>query len=319
MRPISVVVATCNRPQELAACLDSLLAQTHPADRILVVDDAPGGDLTPAVVRRFGPDARVQYVKGGRAGLADAHNRGLSHVQTELVAFTDDDVIADPDWLAHITAGFDLTDRVGCVTGLIEPLELKTDAQRMLDDYAGFSKGDQRRIFDLGDHRPDDPLFPFAAGQLGSGANMAFSRSALAEMGGFDPALGAGTKAQGGDDLSAFFEVIQLGYRLVYEPAALVKHRHSPDFSVLERQVHGYGVGLTAYLTKSIIGNPRLIPQVIRQMPAAVAHITSPDSAKNQRLPALYPRNLVRRERIGMVKGPFAYLASRRASSRGDA
>ena len=85
---------------------------------------------------------------------------------------------------------------------------------------------------------------------------MAFSLEALQEMGGFDPALGAGTRARGGDDLAAFFDVLQHGYRLVYEPAAVVRHRHAREMAVLERQVHGYGVGLTAYLTSCLAAPP---------------------------------------------------------------
>src|SRR6185312_6444167 len=110
--------------------------------------------------------------------------------------------------------------------GRIVPYELVTRAHAWMEGYAGYDKGTSRRVFDLGEHRPEDPLFPFTAGSLGSGANMAFDTSVLRAMGGFDPALGAGTRARGGDDLAAFFEVLQRGHRLVYEPAALVRHRH---------------------------------------------------------------------------------------------
>ena len=313
---ISVVVATRNRPRELADCLQSLLDQTHPPARVLVVDDAPGGDLTPAVVSGFARRGPVKYVEGARRGLAAAHNRGLDDVATPIVAFTDDDVVADERWLESIVAAFESTSRVGCVTGLIVPFELETRAQLLLEGYAGFSKGPERRVFDMGPNRPEDPLFPFAAGKFGSGANMAFTREALDELGGFDPALGAGTRAMGGDDLSAFFEVIQHGYRLVYEPGAVVWHRHSPELSALKRQVYGYGVGLTAYLTKCMLDRPRLLSWAAGRLPAAAAHVLKPDSEKNARLPLGYPPRLVRLERLGMLAGPFAYVASRRRVRR---
>lgn len=316
MTAIGVIVATCNRPRELADCLRSLLEQTHRPAEIAVVDDAPGGDLTPAVVARYAACGPVRYVHGAHGGLAAAHNRGLEHISAPLVAFTDDDVIADPGWLEHIVLAFESLDGVACVTGKIVPQELATGAQVLLEGFAGFSKGGVRRVFDLDRHRPEDPLYPFAAGCLGSGANMAFTRSVLVELGGFDPALGTGTPARGGDDLSAFFEVIQRGHRLVYEPSAVVRHHHAEDIGALKRQVYGYGVGLTAYLTKCVLDHPALLPTVARRVPAALRHVLSQSSGKNARLPPGYPDRLVRLERLGMLVGPFAYLASRRKVAR---
>jgi GT2 family glycosyltransferase len=317
MTEVSVVVATRNRPRELADCLASLFEQSHPAEEVVVVDDAPGGDLTPSVVERFAARGPVRYVAGARSGLAAAHNRGLEEVRTPLVAFTDDDVVADGRWLEHVVAAFGSEPDVACVTGRIVAYELETPAQRLLDAYARFNKGDSRRVFDLNGNRPADPLFPFAAGRFGSGANMSFTRAVLEELGGFDPALGAGTRAKGGDDLSAFFEVLQRGHRLVYEPAALVRHRHVRDERGLAPLVYGYGVGLTAYLTKCVLDRPRLLPAAARRLRPAAAHALGSGSSPASRLPAGYPAALVRLERLGMLAGPFAYLRSRRRTRRG--
>lgn len=312
MSVASVIVATRNRPRELATCLHSLLDQSMPPESIVVVDDAPGGDLTQAVVARYAARGPLRYVPGRRGGLSSAHNIGLAHVSTPVVAFTDDDVVADRRWLEQLVDAFASVGDVACVTGRIVPCELATDAQRLLEGFAGFNKGQVRRVYDLASHRPEDPLFPFATGRLGSGANMAFTRSVLGELGGFDPALGAGTRARGGDDLSAFFEVIQHGHRLVYEPSAIVRHRHAEDLLALKRQVYGYGVGLTAYLTKCVLDRPWLVLAAARRLPAAIRYVLRPDSTKNSRLPPDYPPALVRLERLGMLAGPIAYLASRR-------
>lgn len=308
---IGVVVATRNRPGELGVCLRSLLEQTWRPAVIVVVDDAPGGDLTPAVVTQLATDGPLLYVEGPGCGLAAAHNHGLGFVRTPVVAFTDDDVVADMHWLESIAEMFAADRAVGCVTGMIRPLELSTDAQAILEAYANFNKGSVRRVFDLDEHRPDDPLYPFAAGRFGSGANMAFRRDVMSAMGGFDPALGAGTRARGGDDLAAFFEVIQRGYRLVYEPGAVVYHRHTDDMLSLQRQVYGYGVGLTAYLTTCLLHHPILLAEAVTRLPAAIAHVRDPQSPKNAGLPDDYPARLTRLERLGMLIGPLAYLASR--------
>ena len=307
MSSVAVIVATHNRPAELRACLASLAAQSRPADLIVVVDDDPDNARTAEVVAAF---AGVRYVAGGGLGLAGAHNAGLRATSADILAFTDDDVIADPDWLRALVDPFDAPE-VGCVTGQIRPLELDTEAQRLLDAYARFDKGDARQVFDLEAARPPGSLFPFAVGAVGSGANMAFTRRALDAIGWFDPALGAGTRAAGGDDLSAFFEVLVAGYRIVYEPAALVHHRHAAEMSSLRRQVYGYGVGLTAYLTRSLLAHPRLGTLALRGLPAALRHVLGAKSEKNRALPPGYPARLRWAERAGMVVGPFAYLASR--------
>jgi len=312
MSRFAVVVATRNRPTELGACLHSLLAQTVAAERIVVVDDDPGGDCTPAIVAEFAERGPVRYVAGPGRGLASAHNAGLTHAHSPLVAFTDDDVIADPAWLERILAAFDCMPGVACVTGRIRPLERVTRAQELLEAYARFDKGLHRRVFDLHAHRIPGPLFPFAAGEFGSGANMAFTRAALIELGGFHAALGAGTRAMGGDDLSAFFEILQRGHRIVYEPSAVVSHRHPRELEALRRQVFGYGVGLTAFLTKSLIDHPGLTLAALRGLPAATLHVLDPSSRKNAALPADYPAELRRLERLGMAVGPVAYLISRR-------
>jgi len=247
-----------------------------------------------------------------RPGLARAHNCGLEHVTAPIVAFTDDDVVVDPAWLGSLVDGFGRQSNVGCVTGMIFPLELETPAQDWLEHYAGFNKGFEPKVFDLlGTGRATDPLFPYTAGTLGSGANMAFRADVLRSMRGFDPALGAGTEAKGGDDLAAFFDVIAAGHAIAYEPGAIVYHEHHRTFEVLHRQTFGYGAGLTAYLTKTIVDRPSRVFDMLARAPRAVHHALSPDSAKNERLPSTTPATLVRRERLGMIVGPALYALSR--------
>ncbi len=315
MTGVSVVVATCNRPRELAACLRSLRSQSVPPATVVVVDDAPGEGGTAEVVAGFA-EPPVVYVEGGRRGLAAAHNRGLARIRTPVVAFTDDDVVADDRWLERLAAPFSSDGCVACVTGRIVPYELATPAQVLLERHARFDKGGAQRVFELGAGCEGDPLFPFAAGSFGSGANMAFSREFLVACGGFDRALGAGTPARGGDDLAAFFEVLQAGHRLVYEPRAVVRHRHAREMAALERQMFGYGVGLTAYLTASVARRPRLIAGAVRRVPAGMAHITWTDPRRDARLGPVPVRRLRWLQRGGMLLGPFAYAWSRRVAGR---
>lgn len=103
---ISVVIPTCRRPALLARCLAVLLAQRFDARayEIIVVDDGRC-DETRSVVNALAPQGaapRVRYLRPeqGRHGPAVARNRGWRAAVGPLIAFTDDDTVPDPDWLA---------------------------------------------------------------------------------------------------------------------------------------------------------------------------------------------------------------------------
>ena len=310
---VSVVIATHNRAQSLKMCLDSLAELEYPHYEVIVVDNAPRDAETFNLLRRDYPT--VRYVREETPGLAVAHNSGLAEARGDLIAFTDDDVQVDPQWLGALVAGFEVQSEgdieVGCVTGMITPAELETPAQVWLEQYGGFSKGFEQRIFDLQHHRPPSPLYPYTAGVFGSGANMAFRREVLLELGGFDPALGAGSKGVGGDDLAAFFDVVSCGYALVYQPEALVHHWHRRDYAGLQRTAYGYGVGLTAFLTKCLADKPSRLATILPLIPRALMYALSPTSPKNAKKQVDYPGELNGLERRGMLYGPLAYLRSR--------
>ena len=304
------MVATRERPGSLSACLDSLARLEYPDYEVVVIDNDPATDDTAKLVRHSA-ESRIRYARENRRGLAAAHNRGLQLAEGSIVAFTDDDVIVDRHWLTEVARAFQADTDVACVTGLIMPAELQTPAQVLLEAHGHFSKGFDQRVLDLGAHRPADPLFPFTAGQLGSGANMSFDRDTLRKLGGFDPAIGTGTLARGGDDLAAFFAVIASGHRLVYQPSALVWHCHRRDLDSLAGQAYGYGVGLGAYLASALANYPASIGRALHCAPAGLAYAFRTSSPRNAHLQGVWPRQLTRLERRGLAFGPVAYGVSR--------
>jgi GT2 family glycosyltransferase len=308
---ITVIVATRDRTASLARCLDSVLAVEYPSFEVVVVDNDPTSNATAALVESTYAARGVRYVREDHRGLAAAHNRGLEVSGGAVLAFTDDDVVVDRHWLAALAEAFVMTDRVGAVSGLIQPGELRTAAQVLLERHGSFAKGYKPRIYDTGVHRPADPRFPLATGQCGSGANMAFDADCLRRLGGFDAALGAGSPARGGDDLAAFFGVLTAGHRLVYQPAAVVRHWHRDNDEALTSQAYGYGVGLGAYLTGAVLRHP------------GVAVATAVSSVRSGRGPgrtgagwqsqryAGWPQGAARLGRRGAMVGPLAYATSR--------
>jgi GT2 family glycosyltransferase len=306
---VAVIIATRDRADSLDRCLASLFDQTRVPDEVVIVDNAPASSATADLLAtRY--QNRARYVLEPTPGLGRAHNAGLRNVETELVLFTDDDVVLDRHWVAAMAAPMEEDPTVGCVTGLILPAELDTRAQVWTERHGGFGKGLQRRTYDLGANRPKGILFPFTAGQFGSGANMAFRANALRQIGGFDAALGAGTPARGGDDLAAFYSIISGGFRLVYQPQGIVWHYHRPGEDGMRRQAYCYGMGLGAYLTKIVMDDPRRFFRLAVALPAGILHLAGPNSKKTTRLPPDYPARLIWMERLGILAGIPGYLRS---------
>jgi glycosyltransferase involved in cell wall biosynthesis len=307
---ITVVIATRDRTESLLRCLTVLAKSSYSAFDVVVVDSAPRSDSTErALAEHPGWPFSLRYVHEPRPGLALAHNASLPAVTGEVVAITDDDVEVDRDWLASIAEAFAESDAT-CVTGLIVPAELETRAQVLVEESGGFGRGFTRRVYTRDMPEPG-PLFPFTAGRFGSGANMSFRTDWLKARGGFDAAMGAGTPARGGDDLTAFLQVIIDGGTLVYEPRAVVRHWHRREYEGMRRQAFHYGMGLGAYLTASVSARPGLLGAMLLRVVPAVRHLLGPASAKNVGRGANFPRELVWRERAGVLAGPFGYAVSR--------
>ena len=300
---ISVVVATRDRPDSLATCLDSVLHMDYPAFEIILVDNAPKTDAAARLLdEKYSRESRIRYVREDRPGLSRARNAGVAEARGQIVAFTDDDVTVDREWLGRLAAGFAAGDHIACVTGLVLPAELETAPQVWYEEFRGGGPGFVPKRFDLGQNRPDSPVFPYAAGKYGSGNNMALRTEALKSLDGFDERLGAGAVV-GGEDLDMFFRLILAGKTIAYEPAAIVRHLHRRDYASLRRQLSDGGVA--GYLTKHILEDPRRLPALLVKLPAGVAYHRRNGSARRANF---YPQDLLRAERRGMVMGALAYL-----------
>ena len=314
---VSVVVSTHNRPEQLTSCLKSIMSLYYPQYEVIVVDHTPSTDATANLVQRLSHGAPyIRYVREDRQGLSLARNCGMRVARGEILAFTDDDVVVDAYWLVELVKAFSSGDNVACVTSLVLPMELETQAQAWFEEFGGFNKGFTRRIFDRTASHGDTPLHPYAAGHFGTGAGMAFRAAFLRSIGGFDPALGKGSILIGGEDLAAFLQVILRGYQLVYEPASLLYHPSRRDYAGLRKQIYSYGIGPIAVLTKTVLENPLLLFHLIAKVPYGLFFILSSRSPKNRKKSKDYPKELTTLERKGMLYGPFAYVRNWRELSR---
>jgi O-antigen biosynthesis protein len=307
---VSVIVPTAGRAEELARCLQSLRALVYRRFDVLIVDNRPTDPATRRLVEEVGrADDRVRYLAEERPGSSVARNAGVAHTTAEVVAFTDDDATVEPDWLDWLIEPFMSDPDVDAVTGLVLPAELETQAQRWFEAYGGFGKGFERRVYDLDHNRADRLLYPYWGGVFGSGNSMAFRRPALAAIGGFDPALGAGSPARGGADIEAFSHVILRGGRLAYQPRSICWHVHRRDEAALRRQLFAYGVGLAAILTKWLLRDPRLLVGLARALRPVLRGALRPSRTSVRHRPNLPPA-LNRLELRGLLLGPALYLRS---------
>jgi len=254
MPSLTVAICTKDRPDNLARCLKSLLKIRQNAAEsleILIVDNAPSDERTKELVTSL-PELR--YVREPKAGLDFARNRALQEATGEFLAFLDDDVVVDSQWLDGFWEAWAENPDAGAFTGLVLPYELATDAQVLFELGGGFRRGFEKIRY--GQVLPGNPLYPCGSGIFGAGCNMAFRREVLLEIGGFDDALDTGAPLPGGGDLDIFYRVVRAGYPLVYEPRYLIFHQHRQDLVKLRRQYWSWGLGFMAFVVKSYQSDP---------------------------------------------------------------
>lgn len=104
----AIVIATMDRPGELAEALESLCRQTVTPSSVIIVDNSSGKD-TQQIVGRF-PQLPILYERATQPGAAHQRNQGLRHVSTPLVCFMDDDVVLSAETFANLLRPFEEDD-----------------------------------------------------------------------------------------------------------------------------------------------------------------------------------------------------------------
>lgn len=241
---VTVAVCTRDRPEDMKLCLEALNKLDYPHLDILVVDNAPQTEATKELVETHYPS--IRYVREPRPGLDWARNRAILKAKGEIIAYTDDDVVVDPGWVKALVKVFTENPKVMAVTGLVVPYELETEPQVLFEENGGFGRGFEQKWYEANlDGKM--PWWLLGTGNLGTGANMAYRRVVFSNIGFFDPALDVGTVTNGGGDLEMFFRVLKEGYAIVYEPKAIIRHRHRQSYEQLKSQITNNGIGLYSY------------------------------------------------------------------------
>ncbi|HET6681170.1 MAG TPA: glycosyltransferase [Gemmatimonadaceae bacterium] len=304
--PISVVVCTRDRPEDLDECLRALDALAYPSYEVVVVDNASRSDEPRRIAEHHG----VRCIREPRPGLDNARNRGILEAAHDLVAFTDDDVRVDRGWLSAIADAF-ADNAVQAVTGHVAPAALDTRARRLFEfAYGGMGKGSHARTWE---GATLDNASRITTQHVGVGANMAFRRTVLEAVDGFDPALDVGTPSHGAGDLDMFHRLLEGGHTIRYEPRALVWHRHRESMGGLRRQLYdngrAFGVHLLRRLREGHVSRWSTTRIFLRLMRWHAGRVI----ARFRRLEPL-PLPLIAAEIAGALSSPVAYLRTYRSA-----
>ena len=217
---ISVIIAAYNAAATLEDCLTSLTQLTYPDYEVIVVNDG-STDATGEIAERFAAaDPRFRVVHTPNGGLSAARNVGLAEARGEIVAYTDADCRADPDWLYYLA----LTLINKPVVGVGGPNLVPPD-DGWVARCVGQAPGGPTHILlsdEVAEHIP--------------GCNMAFWKWALDELGGFNPLY-----RQAGDDVDICWRLQARGYGLGFSPAAIVWHHRRNSVAAYLKQQAGYG------------------------------------------------------------------------------
>ncbi|MCC6004643.1 MAG: glycosyltransferase [Thermofilum sp.] len=212
---VSVVVLTCNSAGTLELLLESLRRQTLPPHEIVVVD-CGSTDGTIEIARKYGC---IVYDKPVKV-RAEARNIGVKISKGDIIAFIDSDCVAERNWLEELVKNFDDIMIAG-VSGKVSALNSNKLIPKLIDLAT-----------------KDEPHY--------ATWNIAYRKCVLDEVNGFD------SKLHACEDQALAWKIIRKGYRMVWNPNAIVYHKHRESlFSFLKQQ---YDYGTWAIIAKKMHG-----------------------------------------------------------------
>lgn len=235
---VSVVICTRNRDDKIINAVRSVLANEHPSYELIVVDQSSTDATWRAIEQVVANDPRLRYIHSELAGLSRAYNTGIEHSRGALLAFTDDDCVAGPEWISSIAAAFDAEHDAELLYGSVVALGTSADDIIHTPAYHFISpeRLSKREGFRI----------------VGMGANFAARRSLFDRVGPFDNVLGGGGPLRSSQDYDIEYRTICAGGVVLLRPDVVVRHdgrREPEDWPSL---MLAYGTGDGAFYTKHI-------------------------------------------------------------------
>jgi glycosyltransferase involved in cell wall biosynthesis len=238
---ISLIICSRDRCQQLANCLESTRRIIFERSWELVIVDNGSVDETAIVIQKFSSTSCVPVVSvfEPRPGLGNAHNAALRIARGQILVFTDDDCYPAEDFLRQVWAAFS-DPSVGYISGRI-----------MLHDRTDYQVACRESLTPL--------MFPggsYVYTGAVNGANMAFRRRVLHDIGGFDPLFGPGSQFNA-EDADAAGRASAMGWNGLYCPEVLVSHHHGRKAGDVASLMRSYDTGRGAYHMKLLLHGRR--------------------------------------------------------------
>lgn len=247
MPRITVSIPTV-RPKTLGSAIESVLRQTYRDWELIVVGQGPDPELR-RVTEGFG-DERVRYVHLDTLGISFARNAAIDAARGEILAFTDDDCEAAPNWLEATAQCFDEDSELGLVGGSL----LAPDVEQHLLAVCPEIKPSEVTYDPVRDGRKAPKGFDF------TGANFAMRMSVARRVGPFDECMGVGAIFASAEDLDYKLRVEAANIRMRSTPTMMVQHTHGCRVGIkaVFRHRRSYAVGQGALAAKMTMrGDPR--------------------------------------------------------------
>ena len=244
MYRITVIICTYNRAAILGETMNSWLGVRNTGlDVELLVVDNNSTDITPAVVETFRGNYHnpMHYLCETKIGLSNARNRGIREATGEIIAFVDDDVYFDANWLIEILKAFKENPDVACVGGKSFP--------RFEDPPPGWISKEMYKFYGSTNSGEKDRLMVFPEHPYG--LNMAFRKWVFDQVGNFNPHLGRSKGSLlSNEELDMFRRVHKAGLKVFYASRAILHHRipaERTDKSWIVERTYWQGISDAVY------------------------------------------------------------------------
>lgn len=250
---VTVVICTHNRPLLLERCLQRLQQVDYPDFSVVVVDSAPKSSETRSLAARYGAKYEVSPLKG----LSRARNIGTRATQADIIAYLDDDMIPHSGWLGSLIEAFSDKDVV-VATGPVLPLEFADSIDADIRSQIDLAPlGPHRFYIDRSSHQWFERT---NFGGIGDG-NFALRRNGFEKIRGFDERLGRGAVINASEEHYAYFKLVELGFKIVYEPQAIVFH---PKSVTTRDSLRQQLAEIFAYFTFIVFNHPSKSLRIIK-------------------------------------------------------
>jgi glycosyltransferase involved in cell wall biosynthesis len=227
---VSIILPVLNREKTVGRCLESLMELDYPSYEVIVIDNG-STDTTYEIASHF----PVTLLTEDRRGPYAARNKGLLHAQGKMVCFIDSDCLAHRDWLKKLVRNF-TDENIAGVGGQLQTYEPQTLVEQF-EDFAGIL------VYNLPKGFVQWDKHKFLSGAVYA-SNVMFRKKILLEAKGFDADF------MSGGDYHLCWKLQRMGYKLLFDPEAVVKHVHRSSIKGLIHQFYKYGVEQPRLLKK---------------------------------------------------------------------